>query len=371
MEKLKEIYDEISNFNSFGWSLDFSSLYDSIIAKLNGEPEPPREKVLTKGEKYINNAIKVNKLDLFEGTIIVPKKDYISGYHNLSFDEFCSYIYWRTLVRNKKTVDVPSGFLALYLMEIVNFVEAETYLSGLELLKYLKQLSGHEPKNLSQVNNAIEEYVIVYGSVEDVYENCDISEFDYIFEEISILKQEHPHLLLRLSSTSYPQLRKSELWEKERQTLEKNFDKYFYSVADYFDLQNIHFLKLYVGTPKHLSLRKVYIKHIFSEKLLPKEIVRDELQLIKVTDTFIGKIATNYTDGTEENKGHFFIRHYVIKYILRLYEKIMREKLGYPEINAELNVTNELALKDELPKKLFDIINSEEFKKFANQVQIL
>ena len=93
MEKLKEIYDEISNFNSFGWSLDFSSLYDSIIAKLNGEPEPPREKVLTKGEKYINNAIKVNKLDLFEGTIIVPKKDYISGYHNLSFDEFCSYIY--------------------------------------------------------------------------------------------------------------------------------------------------------------------------------------------------------------------------------------------------------------------------------------
>ena len=69
-------------------------------------------------------------------------------------------------------------------------------------------------------------------------------------------------------------------------------------------------MELYVGKPKYFSLHKVYIKHIVKEKVVAKEIVRDGVQLIKVFDAIAEKITKGYTDGTDENKGHIFIRQY-------------------------------------------------------------
>ena len=149
------IYDKVSKFNPHSWTLDFSSFFNSILAEINGEKNPPKKKkVLSKDSEYINGAIEVSKLSLYEGEIIIPQKDYIYGYQDLTFDEFCSYIYWRTLIRNKATYNVPAGFLALYLIEVVNFVETDTYSSALKLLEYIKQLTEHEPKNSRQVNKA-------------------------------------------------------------------------------------------------------------------------------------------------------------------------------------------------------------------------
>ena len=369
-EKIRSIYDKISTFNPLCWTLDFSSVCDSVAVKMNGEASAPRDKkVVSKDEEYINGAIEVSKLNLYEGEIIAPEKDYIYGYQDLTFAEFCSYIYWRTLIRNKKTYNVPSGFLALYLIEIVNFVEAETYSSTLKLLEYIKQLSAPEPRNSRQVDKAIEEFVIVYGSVTDVHRYCDLSQFDYIFDDILIYRREHPYLLSRLSAMYYSQFKNSKIWENENQYLENNFAKYFYSIADFFEKQDIPFMELYVGKPKYFSLHKVYIKHILKEKVVAKEIVRDGVQLIKVFDAIAEKITKGYTDGTDENKGHIFIRQYIIKYILRLYEREMRTVLGYPKIKAELHITNALALKDQFAYRLFEVINTEDFKQVVSQVQ--
>lgn len=377
MEKIRIKYDKVSKFNPhLLFVLDSSSLQNyinGVWAEITGTEirtqEPPKTKFVSREEEYLSGAIEVNNLNLYEGEIVVPQEAYISGYQDLSFDEFCSYIYWRTLIRNQKTHIVPGGFLALYLIEIVNFVEVSTYLDGLNLLKYIKQLSEDNVKNLNQINRAIEEYVILYGSISDVYEHCDFAQFNYIFEDNLIYRREHPCLLSTLSEKHYSQLKKSKIWERYSQILEKKFDEYFYAVADYLENKNIPFLKLYVGTPKLLSFHKVYLKRTIDEKLVDKEIVHDGIRLISVKNVNVQKASKSYQDETDQNKGYFFVRGHIIKYILRLYEKEMRELLGYPKIKAELKIVNERVLEDKFVRELFEIVNSEEFKQIFNQVQ--
>ena len=131
MDKVKIIYDKVSKFDPrVLFVLDGRYHINCLIAEITSAEippeEPPKNKFVSREEEYLSGAVEVNHLNLYEGEIIVPQKDYIYGYQDLSFDEFYSYIYWRTLIRNKKTHIVPGGFLALYLIEIVNFVEVTT-----------------------------------------------------------------------------------------------------------------------------------------------------------------------------------------------------------------------------------------------------
>ncbi len=111
MEKIRIIYDKVSKFDPRVLVvLDGRSVLhyvNSVIAEITGAESPPqapqKTKFVSREEEYLSGAIEVNNLNLYNGEIIVPQKDYIYGYQDLTFDEFCSYIhvYYRHYMKKK------------------------------------------------------------------------------------------------------------------------------------------------------------------------------------------------------------------------------------------------------------------------------
>ena len=92
-------------------------------------PEAPGFTVSDPKRIFLENARLIRNAELEQGTVLVPQEAYLHGYKDLSCEEFNSYIYWRTAIRNNKVdvvKDTPRGFLYLYLCELANFVEYST-----------------------------------------------------------------------------------------------------------------------------------------------------------------------------------------------------------------------------------------------------
>lgn len=368
MEQIRRIYDEVSTFYPFQWKVDTRAVENRILEKIAAAlgmetpiQDEPKAKTLTKEEEYLLGAKKVYPLDLQEGVILSPQKSYIYGYQDLSYDEFCSYIFWRTLIRNKKTDEVPNGFLALYLIEIVNFVEVDSYKAGMELISYLGNLCKDMPKNQKQLSQAAKEFCLLYGSEVDANNYLDLSEFDYIYEDKRILNGCHSNLLVCLSQRKYSAFLKSKMYLENQEYLEKNFPEYFYSMMDYFEEKGVHLLDILLGKLKSYSMEMTYVKCGVQEAYIEKSVVREGVTLIRVRGEKIKTVTKYFTDGTQANKAHLFVDSYVVKYILRLYERRMRALLGYPKITPVLKDLAESGYRSNITERIVDVFSSFEF----------
>lgn len=358
------IFDEVSKYNPRRFTLDFSSFLDSIVAEINREEKKPRrKKVVSKTEEYINGAIKVNRLNLFKGEIITPKKDYIYGYQDLIFEEFCSYIYWRTQIRKRKTVFVPGGFLALYLIEIVNFVEFNTISECLETMIFLETLSVDVKSNMRQIKKAKEELLFYYGTLTATEKIVNYSEYEYLLEDDRIICKNHPALLKCLCQRHYSAFLKSKMYLQHADVLEKDFYEWFYSVCNYFAEREIDILDLYYGYTTYSKMRNVYIKEIVKERIITKEVILNNTPIIKVSDD-VELITKHFTDGTLRNKEHIYIRSVVVKYLLRLYECKKRKELKFPKTYPSVTELHNGFCDLEMAEHLENIFESEEFNQF-------
>lgn len=318
------------------------------------------EKQISKSEEYLAGARKIKDISIETGVITGATKSYIYGYQDLSFDEFLSYIYWRTQIRKRKRVLVPGGFLALYLIEIVNFIEFDKVQDCLEMIEFLESLSLEEKSNIRQIKKAREEFVFFYASLEDAKTVIDFSEYEYLLEDDKIANKNLPSLLNCLGKRHYAALLKSKMYLQHPDELESDFYDWFYSLVDYLTKKGINYLELYYGNIIYTSMRRVYVKEIFSERIIKKEISFNEISIIKVYDEV--ELATkHFTNCTQQNKEHLYIRGVVTKYILRLYEYKMRKKLKFPKTFPTTSELQKGFCNLQISEHIEAIFNSNEF----------
>lgn len=78
---------------------ELEEMFDDLIPQKNTD----HEEVEFSKNTHLNNAYKIKNVNLEVGDIKQIDK-YIYGYEDLTYDEFCSYLYWRTCIRKKRFV---------------------------------------------------------------------------------------------------------------------------------------------------------------------------------------------------------------------------------------------------------------------------
>ena len=364
MESIKLAYEELSRFKQFQYSLSLPRA-ENILRQLKDDDklELSRKDKLSKGEEYLAGAKRIKKFDLEIGSIVETRKHYVYGYQDLSCEEFESYIFWRTQIRQRKTVVVPGGFLALYLIELVNFIEIEDFCKVLEIIEYLEQLSGESENNLRQIKNARREFVFYYGSKKDAEELIDADEYTYFLEDEKILCHQQTSLLTLLCKRHYSGFLRSKLFLEHKNDLEEDFQRFFCRLVEFFSANGIELLEKYYGKIAFSKMRNVYLKSIDPVKIVKKEIVLSGICILKVNDSV--QIATKYyTDGTYNNKAFLYVRDVVMRYILRLYEHKMRMIFRYPKTFPTTEELQKGFYKTEIAQQIINVIDSDEFEEF-------
>lgn len=363
MEYLRRVYEQLAEYDPFSFTLCLAKAQD-IIENISPENKDAfsfsTSRKLSKGEKYILGAKRIKDITLETGKIVDTNKDYVYGYQDLSYEEFISYIFWRTQIRKRKTIYVPSRFLALYLIEIVNFVEIEKVEDGLEIIKFLELLSADMESNLRQIKKAREEFLFYYGTVEETESIIDYSNFYYFFEDDKIINKNHPSLLECFCNRHYTAFLKSKMYLQYADKLENDFYDWFYSICNYFSTRKINLLDLYCGDEKYIKMESFYIKKIVQGKIIIKEIYLNNTPIIKVSGE-VDLLTKHFTDGTIRNKEHIYIRSVVTKYLLRLYECKKRKELKFPKTYPSVSELHKGFCNIEIAEQIETIFESEEF----------
>ena len=361
MDNLKRIYKELCSYNPHNFKISFNVLIDDFKRKLDIARKTIDDtnaedniKNLEKHHDYLLSAHKIKDLELLHGEILSPN-DYVYGYFNLSYEEFCSYIYWRTLIRKRQTKIVPGGFLALYLIEIVNFVEFCSFEDILHTLSFLESLCENiEEANFRQIKKAKKEFVLLYGDAKQAEMTVDYSDFNYIFNRRLISSRSHPNLYKYLAPTSTI---KSSFFIDNETFLCENFPKFYYSIMDFLKENNICLDDLYSDGIAYMPYHTTYIKQIFSDRVIAKRIYEHNECLLIVDPNGIkeASLATLAPDS-------YLISSYIHSYILRLYEKQIRELLGYRTIKISLHYMDDMVNSSKTCQKLLFILTSKEFE---------
>ena len=271
MEKIKQIYDEIIEEShkkkSFG-VIDVNEFRDVIIDKMtraiirreeckaNGinpdedpiyneiinEKLPPSErpKRITREERYILMAKKIRDINLNAGEVCPCK---LSAYHisykysDLLFEEFSSYIYWRTQTRNHQILQAPIPYVWLYLYELCNFIEFENTEEIISMLSFLLASQNHQ-RAKTIIREAMSEFLLYYGDVKmlDEYDS-NIDKFSSVKSSLSFLNGTHPNPFGYIISQSAYRFKNSEVFKEYPKTAAKYFMIFFYKIIDVFSAQ--------------------------------------------------------------------------------------------------------------------------------------
>lgn len=362
LEVLESLYKELSDYNPMRFTISTTSI-QKMFASLfeNTDNNYWDEDFLSKEDEYLEGAKKLKGIDLDIREITGTEKTYIYGYQDLTFDEFLSYLSWRTLIRKRKEVPVPGGFLALYLIEIVNYVEVETVFEAVEIMNFLEALSAGIASNLSQIKKARKEFLFLYGTLAEAKSITDYSaEYQYILDDDNITQRKMCLLLNHLSKRHYSAFLKSKMYLENAERLEEDFFNWFYCVSDYFLKKKINLLELYCGERIYGTMRKVYVKKIRHENVVRKDIDFCGIPVIRVAED-VNLITKYYTDGTTKNQEHLYVEGVVMRYILRLYECRKRKELKYPKTYPSMSEVTKGFYNLSTSQRIIEILDSTEF----------
>ncbi|MBR5874749.1 MAG: hypothetical protein IKY90_08465 [Oscillospiraceae bacterium] len=377
-EVFRNVYEECLNARMTGWTLNLSAFTDSLLKAIESmaddnltkneliELDSERPKELSKEEKIISATKKAHDLSLYHSRKCYIRDKYIYGLHSFSYEEFLYYIFWRTKLRENKIIDTPNSFLAMFLVEIVNFIEYDNYKDCLDKLLFLKHYFSSDGHKLSMINTAIEEFILLYGSANDYSNNCNASKFDYIFEADEIISRTHSdtyNFIFQHTSGSFKQL---SFYKKYKNCIGDDFGSFFYNIVDYFNSWGIDILKLWFGQKTlECPIDFSYIKYKFQEKIKEKNIIYRDNIIYSVSRLSQNHISLNAQDEDLKSGQCVFFRGYLMRYPLRLYENIKRKELGLREINAEsaLDDIAYMSEKSHILTQILSIYLSDDFQK--------
>lgn len=397
-ERLREIYDEIMECKpSLNWTLDLSGFRDAIIAKIEKaaararecqaagidihddpvindllygkEEQKEKPKRPSREERLLHHTKRVKEINVDDGVIIPCKCDtYINGlgcYYILSFEEFCSYLYWRTQVRHKRYCETPIPFLYLYLFELCNFIEFSTVTETHNMLLYLAE-SLIDKKAKSIVYDTLSDFLVYYGTVDDVKPyDTGIWGFKYIKECLQFINGIHPAPFDFIVNQAYHKIKKSTFYQDNPADIEKQFMQFFSKVIQLLKDNGVDLIPLWVGKCTLEPLDHIFaIKDVKQDLIVEKEFIEDDLVLRKVSKE--GVVEARMTSlGGEEDPDHrvFYSRKYIIDYPIKAFENELRKSLRKHQLKVSTQKLREILKRGESPllSKIIEVYESEEF----------
>ncbi|MBR5207207.1 MAG: TerB N-terminal domain-containing protein, partial [Erysipelotrichaceae bacterium] len=296
------------------------------------------------------------------GQVITPEKQYIYGYKDLSFEEFCSYIYWRTKIReaNKSTLsNTPKSFMYLYLFELCNFTE---YSLVEEVVQTLMWLLEHAETHLLQIiKDAVYEFVLLYvdTNLNDSWIFTAYSDrFDHVMRANSILNGDLSGMLDYIT----PYSTRSSIFADYEHLINKIFPIVIIQANQYLEQKGISFLELWLGKIELQPMRLRFIKERNKDKLQSKEVSRFGTVFISVTQEGISELSW-VSLGQQRDPGQcIFARSYVMKSFYSLFEIELRKILGQRSIKPKMEDMERMSSHSSILMKLYQEFKSTAFR---------
>ena len=375
MNKIRKVYDEISLYNPFCFgTLDFDSFEKSILQKIENalsttcnitteKNTTPKLPTSNRYIQYIENAKKTKELYLDSG-VILPFFDYIYGYQDLSFEQFVSYVYWRTQIRKKNKCETPTAYLCLYLIELCNFVEFDTVNDTKEMLWYLVENMDDE-KNKSVVINAICDFLVLYGTLDDL---CMIyvlqDPFTHLKENLLYLNNVTYDSFDFISNKSSYKIKNSKIYNEFPYLFEKHFLACFKDVIGILNKHDIDIIPLCIGKLDYSDYDFSYvIKKINTSLVVEKCFAKQNVILLNVKRDSVQKALRMPQNEEYGPERYVFYNNFWISYLFRLFENEIRKCIGKHQIKV-LDKSLEKLLKykqGNVNCKIFNTYNSAEF----------
>lgn len=350
MYELRKIYDQLqSHGGGRSHSIDLRPLLDSLLEAVQAFSEgkdmssfpDPFCKMTSSNSSFPTNpllrdAVLIRELNSSFGEIILPEKQYIYGYKDLCFEEFCSYIYWRTRIREKSDsilANTPKSFLYLYLFEVCNFVEKPTFEDALQTLMWL--LEHTETSIFQIVKEAVYEFILLYSenNFDDSWIFTAYSDrFDHVIRANAILNGDLSCMLDYITQYST----KSSLFADYEHLINKAFLVAIKQANQYLEQKGISFLNLWLGKTELQPMYLRFIKEINKEKLRSKEISRFGTIFVSVKEDGIFELSW-VSLGQQIDPGQcVFARAYVMRSFYSLFEIELRKILGQRTIKPQM-----------------------------------
>lgn len=392
MEKLLELYNQIKEHpHGFHAELDMNAFADAIIAQFlelkaslfgsGNEGDCHSEKQQKDIEKAINladtptfvvsdpklifleNARLIKNAELERGEVLVPQKDYLYGYKDLSYEEFCSYIYWRTGIRNNNREiikDTPRGYLYLYLFELSNFVEFD---SVAEIVCAFNQLMTYYPagKHSEMICDAMREFILLYGSCEAAENLVDLKLYNRLKRADEILKGNYEDVLEYIADYSTKSFKNNAFYRDNEKLIHFLFPKVLRYANDYLERKDISFIRLWVGKCDFHSMRLSYVQPIDTERVIDKKVVYGGYTIFKVSNGKVSK-ASMQSLGQEIDPGQcVFARSYIMVGLYSVFELELRKLLGARSITIKTKDLWQMSKHSKIVERLAEIFESEDF----------
>lgn len=312
---------------------------------------------------FLDNARLIKNAELEQGEVLVPQKDYLYGYKDLSYEEFCSYIYWRTGIRNNNREiikDTPRGYLYLYLFELSNFVE---YNSVEETMLAFNILMASYPsgKHAEMISDAMREFTLLYGTRE-VAENCiDYDEYNRIRRAEVILKGNYEDTLDYIADYSTKSFKKSAIYRDHEESIRKAFPNALRCANSYLERKNIPFIRLWVGRCSYFPMRFKYIKLVDEERVVDKKVVYGGIIMAKVSNGEASVASMESLGKTKDPGQCVFARAYIMQGFYSVFECELRRMLGARSISLKTCDLWRMGAHSETVSRLAEIFESDEF----------
>ena len=398
MDNIKKVYDEIieesKKKKSFG-GIDFKAfkefemskisrlverIYecmnaevevgsDSIVQDIINEPweQPECPKRISREEQYIINAKKLKDIDIEEGIIIpceLSSYNTSYAYHKLTFEEFCSYLYWRTQVRNKIDCVTPIPFLWLYLAELCNFVEFETVEETYDMLQYL--LSTQKKLYAKTIiREAMSDFFVYYGTMEQVQKHRErICYFKSVKDSLSFLNGTYSNSFDFIASKISYVIKGSAVYQECPETVKKYFLLFFSNMIRLLKDKKVDIVSLYLGKYEFRKSHEFMIKTVRQDLVIEKVFREDDILLMEVTKDGVYEARMECL-GQDVDPGEcIFHRGYVFAYPFKSFDNKLREFLGLQPVEASTKDIHKMLDQDrKYPnlQKIVDFYESEEF----------
>lgn len=324
----------------------------------------------TPSERLRNDAHLVHSLSIATGEIVIPKEEYVYGYDYLSFEEFCSYIYWRTKIRQGCTdtlLHTPKAFLYLYLYELCNFIEFHSVEETTEMLIWLIRYTDESLTKV--VFEAKHEFDLLYSEKE-----VDISQdfkkrpfmFDWIIDASRILNGNISGILDYILQYSTKSILKRSVFIEYESLIRTIFPSVMMRVDNHLKSIGIPLIKLWLGSVTIHNSHLRFVKEIRKEKVKCKKYDYEGIALIEVTKEGI-RSARMDSLGQEQDPGAcVFHRTYIMQSLYSVFEIELRKKLGLRSIKPMMADMHHMSLYSPIVARLCLEFESEHFRSLVS-----
>lgn len=401
MEALKEIYKEIvtytpPSYRGIDRAVDVSGIRDAILARFDqaaqwllecrsagidihddsvmneilygGKEREDKPEDFSREERLLLLVDRVKEINVDDGTIIPCNRRIgeIGAYYKLSFEEFCSYLYWRTLVRKKRCCDAPIPFLELYLFELCNFVEFSTVAETHQMLLYLAE-SLTEKKAKSRVYDTLSDFLVYYGTEEDVRPyDTGIWGIQYIKECLQFIDGIHPAPFDFIAKKARHKIKKSPFYQENPTGIETQFMAFFSSIIQILRDNGVDLIPLWVGKCELIQVEEnpfSLIKYVKQDFVVEKQFVEEDIVFRKVSKSGVIEARMTSLGETLDPGESIFDRKYVIDYPIKAFENELRKSLGKHPLKVSTQEMREMLNDGEKPllSKIIEIYESDAF----------